>query len=88
MSFWESAFSFVQLYLCPAAFFAVIAAIVLLILRRKKNGVRPPRARGYLVAAVCLFVFAALTVIAFIVCFAALVLKFGLAIAFAGLKSL
>ena len=87
MSFWESAFFFFQFYLCPAGFLAVIAAIILLVLRRKKNGVRPPRARGYLIAAICLFIFAALVLMAFLFCLGALVVEFGFTVVFAGLKS-
>ncbi|MBQ7172353.1 MAG: hypothetical protein IJR89_08775 [Clostridia bacterium] len=55
----ETLIRFDVLILIPLSLLGLAAAIVLLVLQREKNGVRPPRARGYRVAAILLFVFAA-----------------------------
>ena len=85
----ETLFRIDCLFLIPAALIGLAAAIVLLCRRRKKNGVRPPHARGYLIAAVLLILFAliALAVIPLLY-FAMLLWKFGPALFYSGLKSL
>ena len=76
-------------YLIPAAFVGIIAAVVLRILRRKRGGKRPKHSRSYLVAALLLFAFAFVTLIVLpLVEFAYYMIRFGVAVFFAGLKSL
>ena len=76
-------------YLIPAAFVGIIAAVVLLILRRKRGGKRPKHSRAYLAAALLLFLVAFVSIIVLpLVEFAYYMLRFGVAVFFAGLKSL
>ena len=85
----EDFFLFDILYLVPAAFAGIIAAVVLLILRRKKNGVRPKHATAMLIIAICLFAFAFVAVILIpVIYYAVLFVKFAMAFFYAGLKSL
>lgn len=55
----ETLIRFDVLILIPLALAGLAAAVLLLVLQRPKNGVRPPRARGYLITAILLIVFAA-----------------------------
>ena len=76
-------------YLIPAALIGVIVAIVLLVKRRKKDGVRPPHAGGFLVAAILLFVFAGITIVLIpLIHYIILFFRFGTELFYAGLKSL
>ena len=59
----DSFFQFNATYLIPVALIGASAAIVLLILRRKRDGVRPPYATAFLIIALSLFGFAAVSVI-------------------------
>ena len=85
----ESIYLFDIRYLIPAAPVALIAAIVFLLLRRKKNGVGSKHAKGYLIAAISLFAFAAISMVAIpLIHFIYLVIKFGAAVFYSGFKSI
>ena len=76
-------------YLIPAALAGVAVAVVLLIMRRKRGGKRPKHSRAYLVTAILLILFAFVAVVVLpIVEFAYYMIRFGVAVFFAGLKSL
>ncbi len=59
----DALYQFDVRYLIPAALIGAAAAVILLILRRKRDGVRPPYATAFLIIALALFGFAAVTVI-------------------------
>ena len=84
-----SFFLFDVAYLIPFALLGVVAAVVLLICRRKKNGVRPPYARTFLIIALVLFGFALVTVVLIpLVHYIILAFRFGLSFLYSALKSL
>ncbi|MBQ9469201.1 MAG: hypothetical protein IJU52_09365 [Clostridia bacterium] len=87
----ETFSAFVVLYLTPLAIAALVVAIILLVKRKKKNGVRPPYARGFLIAAICLFVFVAIAAVLLLISlvyFAIMVIRVGESFLWAALKSL
>ncbi len=84
-----SFFLFDVTYLIPFALLGVVAAVVLLICRRKKNGVRPPYAKAFLIIALVLFGFALVTVVLIpLVHYISLVFRFGLSFIYSAFKSL
>ena len=85
----DALFHFDLHYLIPAALIGIAVAVVMLVLRRKKDGVRPPYARGFLIMAILLFVFAGVTIIVIpLIYFVVMVIRFGMQFFFAALKSL
>lgn len=75
--------------LVPIAVVGIVVAIVLLVLRRKKNGVRPPHAKAYLIVAILLFVYAAIVMIILpLIYLVTLLMEFGVEFFYAALKSL
>ena len=85
----DALFRFDVTYLIPAALIGAAAAIVLLILRRKRDGVRPPYATAFLIIALALFGFAAVTVILIpLIHFVIQLFRFALEFFYAALKSL
>lgn len=82
-------FAFNSTYLVPAGLILAAAAVVLLILRRKRDGVRPPHAKLFLVLALVFFGFAFVTVILIPLIHLVLqLLEFGAAFFYSALKSL
>ena len=85
----EGLFSFDLHYLIPAALVGAVIAVVLLIVSRGRNGARPSGAKRMRIAAALLLIFAGIALVVIpIVHFIWLVVKFGFAVLYSGLKSL
>lgn len=75
-----------QLYIFPLAALAVIIGTILLILRQRRKRAGNGRAKAMLIAALLCFVFAAVSIAALLIYYAALVFRFGIDVLYSGLK--
>ena len=89
MTGWENFMSFEHRVMIPIALVGILVAIVLLVLRRKKNGVRPQHAKGFLTVALFLIVYAIVALILLpLTDFVIHLAVFGAEFMFAAMKSL